>query len=88
MAAAMIGTGILFFPVAPMFLFMRGKDTVIARGAPISTDIDGNTELVRENCIGAEPSAEKPAPPPAEKNQELHAEQPPATPRKDVGPDF
>jgi len=54
MTAAMIGTEILFFPVAPMFLFMRGKDTVILQGTPISTYIDGNTELVRESFIGAE----------------------------------
>ena len=45
MTAAMIGTGILFFPAAPLFLFMRGKDIVIAKGTPVTSYIDGNTEL-------------------------------------------
>lgn len=45
MTAAMIGTGILFFPAAPVFLFIRGKDIVIAKGAPVVSYIDGNTEL-------------------------------------------
>ena len=45
MTAAMIGTGILFFPVAPVFLFMRGKDVVIAKGTPVTSYVDGNTEL-------------------------------------------
>ena len=45
MTAAMIGTGILFFPAAPVFLFMRGKDVVIAKGTPVTSYIDGNTEL-------------------------------------------
>jgi hypothetical protein len=45
MTAAMIGTGILFFPAAPLFLFVRGKDIVIAKGTPVASYIDGNTEL-------------------------------------------
>ena len=79
MTAAMIGTGILFFPVAPMFLFMRGKDTVIAQGTPISTYIDGNTELVRKNFIGVELWSAKPAAPPTAKREESPADPAPAT---------
>ena len=45
MTAAMIGTGILFFPVPPVFLFMRGKDVVIAKGTPVTSYVDGNTKL-------------------------------------------
>ena len=45
MTGAMIGAGILFFPAAPLFLFMRGKDIVIAKGTPVTSYIDGNTEL-------------------------------------------
>jgi hypothetical protein len=45
MTAAIIGTGILFFPAAPVFLFMRGKDVVIAKGTPVVSYVDGNTEL-------------------------------------------
>jgi hypothetical protein len=45
MTAAMIGTGILFFPAAPIFLFMKGKDIVIAKGAPVTAYVDGDTVL-------------------------------------------
>lgn len=45
MTAGMIGTGILFFPVAPLFLFMHGKDIVIAKDTPVIAYVDGNTEL-------------------------------------------
>lgn len=55
MTAAMIGTGILFFPVAPMFLFMHGKDVVIAKGAPVSAYIDGDTLLDASKFSPANP---------------------------------
>lgn len=45
MTAGLIGTGILFFPVAPLFLFMHGKDVVIAKDTPVVAYVDGNTEL-------------------------------------------
>jgi hypothetical protein len=45
MTGAIIASGVLFFPVAPMFLFIRGKDVVIAKGAPVTAYIDGNTVL-------------------------------------------
>lgn len=45
MTVGIIGAGILFFPAAPVFLFMRGKDIVIAKGTPVISYIDGNTEL-------------------------------------------
>ncbi len=71
MTAAMIGTGILFFPAAPVFLFMRGKDVVIAKGTPVVSYVDGNTELNAANfgaavkgsetAVTATPEASKPA---------------------------
>ncbi len=45
MTGAMIASGILFFPAAPVFLFMRGKDVVIAKGTPVASYIDGDTQL-------------------------------------------
>jgi hypothetical protein len=45
MTGAMIATGVLFFPAAPVFLFMRGKDVVIAKGSPVASYIDGDTQL-------------------------------------------
>ncbi|HET7107864.1 MAG TPA: hypothetical protein VFI38_13720 [Candidatus Acidoferrum sp.] len=70
MTAAMIGAGVLFFPVAPMFLFMRGRDVVIAQGTPVAAYVDGNTELVKEKYIGMEPTVEKP-PAQTEQKKEL-----------------
>ncbi len=49
MTAAMIGTGILFFPDAPVFLFMRGKDVMNAKGKPVVSYVNGNTELQMAN---------------------------------------
>jgi len=56
MTAAMIGTGILFFPAAPVFLFMKGKDVVIAKGTPVASYVEGNTALERTK-FGAVPKA-------------------------------
>jgi hypothetical protein len=60
MTAAMIGTGILFFPAAPIFLFMRGKDIVIAKGTPVTAYVDGDTVLEASKFGTAEaPSGEE-----------------------------
>lgn len=40
-----IASGILFFPAAPFFLFIHGKDVVIAKGAPVTAYVDQNTAL-------------------------------------------
>ncbi len=45
MTGAMIGTAILFFPAAPAFLLMKGKDVVIAQGTPVTSYVDGDTTL-------------------------------------------
>jgi len=45
MAGAMIGTAILFFPAAPVFLLMKGKDVVIPQGTPVTSYVDGDTAL-------------------------------------------
>lgn len=47
MTVGIVATGVLFFPVAPLFLFMRGKDVVIAQGAPVTAYVEGNNELER-----------------------------------------
>jgi hypothetical protein len=45
MAGAMIGTAIVFFPAAPVFLLMKGKDVVIPQGTPVASYVDGDTML-------------------------------------------
>jgi hypothetical protein len=49
MTVGIVATGVLFFPVAPLFLFMRGKDVVIAQGAPVTAYVEGNNELEKGN---------------------------------------
>lgn len=45
MTGAMVATGILFFPAAPLFLFMKGKNIIIPKGTEISAYIAADTPL-------------------------------------------
>ena len=70
MTGAIIASGVLFFPAAPLFLFIHGKDVVIAKGAPVTAYIDQNTALDRSKFEAppAAPSdrpAARPATPPS-----------------------
>jgi hypothetical protein len=45
MTAGIVATGLIFFPAAPFFLFMHGKDITFPKGSKVPTFIDGNFEL-------------------------------------------
>jgi hypothetical protein len=45
MTGAIVGTAIVFFPAAPLFLFMHGKDITIPKGTEITAYINGDTRL-------------------------------------------
>lgn len=45
MTGAMVATGILFFPAAPLFLFMKGKNINIPQGTEITAYIAADTPL-------------------------------------------
>ena len=45
MTGAMVATGIVFFPAAPLFLFMHGKDITIPQGTEITAFVDGDMHL-------------------------------------------
>jgi hypothetical protein len=47
MTGAMVATGIVFFPAAPLFLFMHGKDITIPKGTEVTAYINGDTKLER-----------------------------------------
>lgn len=49
MTGAMIATGVLFWPAAPVFLMMKGKDVVIAQGTPVASYVDGDSRLEAAN---------------------------------------
>jgi hypothetical protein len=45
MTGAMVATGIVFFPAAPLFLFMHGKDIIIPKGTEITAYVAADTPL-------------------------------------------
>jgi hypothetical protein len=45
MAGAMVATSVVFFPAAPLFLLMHGKDIVIPKGTEITAYIDDDIPL-------------------------------------------
>lgn len=47
MTGAMVATGIVFFPAAPLFLFMHGKDITIPKGTEITAYVAADTPLDR-----------------------------------------
>jgi PEGA domain len=46
MVGGMVATSLVFFPAAPFFLFMHGKDTSIPKGTEITAYVNGDTKLV------------------------------------------
>jgi len=45
MTGAMVATAIVFFPAAPLFLFVHGKDVTIHQGAEITAFVEGDMHL-------------------------------------------
>src|SRR6266568_2746688 len=45
MTGAIVATSIVFFPAAPLFLFIHGKDITIPQGTEISAFVDGDMHL-------------------------------------------
>jgi PEGA domain. len=56
MTGAMVGTAIVFFPAAPLFLFMHGKDITIPQGTEITAFVEGDMHLDMAK-FGVEPPA-------------------------------
>src|SRR5437870_5110902 len=47
MTGGIVATGIVFFPAAPFFLFMHGKDITIPKGTEITAYVNGDMQLNR-----------------------------------------
>jgi hypothetical protein len=45
MTGAIVATAIVFFPAAPLFLFMKGKDITIPKGTEITAYVNGDVPL-------------------------------------------
>ncbi len=49
MTGAMVATAIVFFPAAPLFLFMHGKSVDIPKGTEVTAFVQGDMHLVMAN---------------------------------------
>jgi hypothetical protein len=56
MTGAIVATSIVFFPAAPLFLFVHGKDITIPQGTEITAFVDGDMHLEMAR-FGASPQA-------------------------------
>jgi hypothetical protein len=56
MTVGIVASGVLFFPVAPLFLFVHGKDISIPKGTEVPTFINGNFALDMAKFKPAEPA--------------------------------
>ncbi len=45
MTAGMVGTALVFFPAAPLLLFIHGKDITIPKGTPVTAFVAGDVKL-------------------------------------------
>ena len=45
MTGAMVATAIVFFPAAPLFLFIKGKDITIPQGTEVLAFVQGDTRI-------------------------------------------
>ena len=45
MTGAMVATAIVFFPAAPLFLFIHGKDITIPKGTEVTAYVNGDMTL-------------------------------------------
>ncbi len=55
MTGGMVATAIVFFPAAPFFLFMHGKDVTIPKGIEITAYVDGDIKLDRAKFVAGAP---------------------------------
>ena len=63
MTGAMVATSIVFFPAAPLFLFMKGKDITIPQGTEITAFVEGdmNLDMTRFGVTPPAPPSAAPA---------------------------
>jgi hypothetical protein len=59
MTGAIVATSIVFFPAAPLFLFIKGKDITIPQGTEITAFVEGDMHLNMANFRAA-PEAPSP----------------------------
>jgi hypothetical protein len=60
MTAGIVATGLLFFPAAPFFLFMHGKDITIPKGAEVTAYVNGDLNMVLAKFQSTPPTGSQP----------------------------
>jgi hypothetical protein len=65
MTGAIVATSIVFFPAAPLFLLMKGKDITIPKGTEITAYVNGDVPLDRKKFQAPDVLAEAPSNAPA-----------------------
>ena len=56
MTGAMVATSIVFFPAAPLFLFIKGKDITIPKGTEVTAFVEGDMKLDMAKFASAVPT--------------------------------
>lgn len=77
MTGAMVATSLVFFPAAPLFLFIHGKDITIPQGTEITAFVEGDMHL-DVTRFGAPPTQTAAVPAPAANQVSLIVESTPA----------
>ena len=57
MTGAIVATSIVFFPAAPLFLFIHGKDMTIAKGTEITAYVNGDMPLDMSKFVPVQTNA-------------------------------
>jgi hypothetical protein len=65
MTGAMVATAMVFFPAAPLFLFIHGKDVVIPQGTEVTAFVQGDMKLDMAKFAPVPPAAAMAAAPAA-----------------------
>jgi hypothetical protein len=68
MTAGIVATGIVFFPAAPFFLFMHGKDITLPKGAEFTAYVNGDMKL---DIAKFQPTASSPQSDPSASSQNV-----------------
>lgn len=77
MTGAIVATSIVFFPAAPLFLFIHGKDITIPQGTEVTAFVEGDMHLDMTR-FGASPAMASNAPAAAASQASLVVESTPA----------
>lgn len=56
MTTGLVAAGILFFPAAPLFLFVKGKNINVAKGTEVTAYVNGDFPLDRSKFVSGERS--------------------------------